>query len=109
MAFISEFNVMQEAVHQTAMAHGWWDEPRREAGTVLMNIVGEVAEAFDALAHGNQPDKHLPRFSAVEVELADTVIRIMDFAQANGWNVAAALVAKAQYNEGRPYKHGKEF
>lgn len=108
MGFVDAFNAMQTEVHRTAIGKGWWDRPR-EAGTVLMNIVGELSEAFDALAHRNPPDKHLPEYRAVEVELADTIIRIMDFAEANGWNIAAALVAKAEYNKGRGYRHGKDF
>ena len=106
--FVAQFNAMQASVHQAALDHGWWDRPR-EQGTTLMNIVREVSEAFDALAHGNPADKHLPELKAAVVELADTIIRIMDFAAFYDWDVAAAIVAKADYNRSRGYRHGKEF
>ena len=106
--FHAEFTAMQKAVHQTAVDKGWWDTPR-EVGTVIMNIVGELAELFDALAKGNQPDKHCPEFNSAEVEAADTVIRLMDAAQSYGWDLAGAIVAKTEYNKGREYKHGKLF
>ena len=65
--------------------------------------------ALEALRKGNNPDEHCPQFSGAEVELADVVIRIMDMAEARGWNVAGAIVAKHEFNKTRPYKHGKEF
>jgi hypothetical protein len=42
--------------------------------------------------------------------MADVIIRIMDAAQARGWRVAEALVAKAEMNKSRPKMHGgKKF
>lgn len=46
---------------------------------------------------------------ATKTKLADVVIRIMDLAQARGWNVAGALVEKAEFNKSRARRHGKEF
>jgi hypothetical protein len=106
--FVNAFGNMQAMVHRTAIAHGWWDQPR-EVGTVIMNCVGELAEMFDALAHGNPPDKHCPDFTAAEVEAADVIIRLMDAAEQYGWDLAGAIVTKAEYNKGREYRHGKEF
>lgn len=106
--FVNHFNDMQKAIHQTAIEKGWWALPR-EVGTVLMNCVTELAECFDALAHGNQRDKHCSEFSAAEVEAADVIIRLMDAAEQYGWDIAGAIVAKAEYNKGRDYRHGKDF
>jgi NTP pyrophosphatase (non-canonical NTP hydrolase) len=58
------------------------------------------------MRHGNPPDDHIPEFSGVEAELADVVIRIMDYAFARGLNIAGAIEAKAKYNESREMKHG---
>ena len=45
-----------------------------------------------------------------EVELADVVIRILDMAEARGWRVAEAMVAKHEFNRSREWKHGgKKF
>ena len=107
-AFISRFEAVQKDVHANAVDHGWWEEPR-EDGTLIALIMSEAAEALEALRKGNKPDEHCPQFSGAEVELADVIIRIMDMAEARGWDVAGAIVAKHEFNKSRPYKHGKEF
>ena len=106
--FINHFASMSGSIHDNAAVHGWWEEPR-EDGTLIALIMSEAAEALEALRKGNGPDEHCPQFSGAEVELADVVIRIMDMAEARGWDVAGAIVAKHEFNKGRPYKHGKEF
>ena len=106
--FPGYFQLMSKYVHQNAVEHGWWEEPR-EDGTLIALIMSEAAEALEALRKGNWPDEHCPQFSGAEVELADVVIRIMDMAEARGWDVAGAIVAKHEFNKTRPYKHGKEF
>ena len=106
--FPDYFQLMSKYDHANAVAHGWWEEPR-EDGTLIALIMSEAAEALEALRKGNGPDEHCPQFSGAEVELADVVIRIMDMAEARGWNVAGAIVAKHEFNKSRPYKHGKEF
>ena len=106
--FPDDFQLMSKYVHNNAVEHGWWEEPR-EDGTLIALIMSEAAEALEALRKGNGPDEHCPQFSGAEVELADVVIRIMDMAEARGWDVAGAIVAKHEFNKTRPYKHGKEF
>lgn len=106
--FVDFFGNVSRSVHNNAVAHGWWEEPR-EDGTLIALIMSEAAEALEALRKGNGPDEHCPQFSGAEVELADVVIRIMDMAEARGWDVAGAIVAKHEFNKTRPYKHGKEF
>ena len=102
------FQLMSKYVHANAVEHGWWEE-QREDGTLIALIMSEAAEALEALRKGNKPDEHCPQFSGAEVELADVIIRIMDMAEARGWDVAWAIVAKHEFNKTRPYKHGKEF
>ena len=106
---VEAFRTMQHAIHQNAVEHGWWDEPR-EDGTVLALVHAEVSECLEALREGNPPDKQCPWLSQAEVELADVVIRIMDFCERKGWALGRALVAKHEFNKSRPFMHGgKEF
>ena len=96
-------------VHSTAISKGWWNNPRNDA-ELLMLIVTELAEACEALRHGNPPDDKIPEFSGVEAELADACIRIFDMAEARGYRLGEAICAKAKMNEGRPAMHGgKKF
>ena len=79
----------------------------------LMNIAlihAELSETLESLRNGNPPDDKLPEFTSAEVELADTVIRVLDMAEARGWRVAEAMVAKHEFNRSREWKHGgKKF
>lgn len=107
-AFIGFFNSVAAEIHATAKEKGWWEKERND-GEVIALMHSELSEALEALRHGNPPDDKVPEFTGVEAELADCIIRIMDMVPGRGWRVAEALIAKMEYNKGRPYKHGKGF
>ena len=67
----------------------------------------ELSEALEALRKPQQEaDDKCPKFTELEVELADVVSRIMGFAYDHNLRVAEALIAKAEYNKSRPPMHG---
>lgn len=104
-AFKESLRTMQHAVHENAKAHGWWDEPR-EDGTVMMLIVSELAELLEEMRVGGRESAKIDGFTSEEEELADAVIRILDFAGRKGYRLGGAILAKHEYNLTRPHKHG---
>ena len=110
--FIEEWRSVQEHVHATAHSKGWWDQedgPRNQ-GEMIALMHSELSEALEGLRAGNPQDHHCEHYKNVEVELADVIIRIMDYAEAYDHDVSGAVIAKMMYNDSRDHKHGgKEF
>lgn len=109
IAFVASFVYMQDCVYQNARDKGWWEEDRND-GEMIALMHSELSEALEALRKGNPIDSHCPDFRNVAVEMADTVIRIMDFCAARNLPLADAIIAKHEYNKLRSHKHGgKKF
>ena len=109
-SFEQDFNDIQKFVYRTAVEHGWYEQDTFNDGEKIALMHSELSEALDALREGNPPSKHIPEFTGAEEELADAIIRIMDYAEHRGFDVVGAMLAKAVFNEKREFKHGgKKF
>jgi len=93
----------------------------------LMLMVSEISEAMEAdrkdryfresisAVNGWISDQDfVPHFEkavkdTLEDELADTFIRLLDFAQHSGIDLLAHVQAKHRYNKTRPCKHNKNY
>ena len=101
------WKLIQDTSHGLAKEAGWWTnletgEPlERNVGEMLMLMVSELAEAMEGHRKNLMDDK-LPHRPMVEVELADTIIRIADFAGRFGYDVGGAIAEKMAFNAVRP-------
>jgi NTP pyrophosphatase (non-canonical NTP hydrolase) len=104
-------NEWVKEVHEVAKEKGWYNQ-RRSPLEVHMLIVSELAEAteacrsfVDASSPKGWKDVHgKPEGEASE--LADALIRIMDYFGYQGWDLEEVVAAKTEYNKKRPFRHG---
>jgi NTP pyrophosphatase (non-canonical NTP hydrolase) len=99
-------NLNDYALECHTAASRWWhdihtgERLERNKGELLMLVVSEIAEAMEGERKGLQDDK-LKHRQMAEVELADALIRIFDYAGAYGYDLEGAYQEKRAYNATR--------
>jgi NTP pyrophosphatase (non-canonical NTP hydrolase) len=112
-------NELRDQIHQNAVEHGWWDA-ERSFGDIIALCHGELSEALEEHRNGHKPNEVYynniikPYIGTVKddkpegipIELADCIIRILDYCGKEGIDIESAIRIKHEYNKTRPYKHG---
>ena len=129
---------LTKEIHQNAVEHGWWDEDRSFGDIValchselsealeehrndkpmcyftkLRYVLPEVIEAFDPnKVFMDETDMTLrdkdSKPEGIATEMADCIIRILDWAGKEGIDMESIIESKHQYNKTRPYRHGNK-
>jgi NTP pyrophosphatase (non-canonical NTP hydrolase) len=129
---MKSLNDLRDEVYANAKAHGFHDVGRT-VGDALMLVTTEVGEAYEAFREGGKltdflydpgswdPDTiaapsrefkdidgKLRKPVGVPSEIADVIIRCLDFAGEHGIDIERAVREKMEYNRSRPFKHGNK-
>lgn len=87
-------------------SHGFDGKPKDRD---LLLMISELIEGFEDDRGGKIESAKIPGFSVWEEEIADLMIRALNFATEHDLRISEAMRAKDAYNRTRPYKHGKKF
>ena len=107
-------NELAKEIHQNAVDHGFW-HPAPTFGEVVALCHSELSEALEEYRAG-RPMRWYPFIGEVQgapdkpegiaTEMADCLIRILDWAASAGLDFDAIVREKVEYNKTRPYRHG---
>ena len=106
---------LQESIHKDNVDAGWWDDKETNEATVVASAIGMMhlvlSKSLEKVRKGvtiNLEDIHKDINLCMnrdrkgeEVELADLVIRVLDYAEKKGYNLGEAIKEKRKYNKHR--------
>ena len=113
-------NELTKEIHNNAIEHGWWQETR-SFGEIISLCHSELSEALEEYRNGHAVNEiyynavagmdginYSPKPEGIPVELADCIIRILDYCGHAGIDIQNAIQLKHKYNRTRNYRHSNK-
>lgn len=115
----TSLNKLAKLISEWAAEKGFWDKPvatgeavewidNHQKSTKISLMHSELGEMLEAVRKPRQSEK-IPQYTEEVEELADLIIRALDYAGHYNIDIAGAVAAKMEHNGTRPHKHGKKF
>ncbi len=118
MSISEDLRILGEEIHSIANSKGFYERGGPSPIEVMALIHSEVSECVEILRKKDSDVTHtwfstpsargLPgKPEGIPIELADILLRVLDFAWHHKIDLGSAVWLKMEYNRTRPYKHGK--
>lgn len=113
-----DITALKEEIHQDAKARGWHDGKPLEFPEFVALCHTELSEALEiyrnptttinAITTVDTEKFGVTKPVGIPIELADTVIRILDGCELYKIDIEKAIREKMQFNRTRDYRHGNK-